>query len=1580
MNLSSKLLRICTGVQAAAIIAISMPVSTSYAAAPDPNWHVVKTQYKTDDYVIAGYEAKDFGISANGRTDVTEKIQTALDELYKIGGGTLFLPAGRYVVKGTLKIPQGVILAGDWQSPDENNGKAAGTILMAYSGRGENDINDNYDSETENMPFITLEPNASIKGINIWYPEQAPDNIVPYPTTIRMYDPKTWGADSTRISNVTFVNSYNAIRQGPYSSGCPNIENVYISPLHTAVDIDGLADVGRFTNIHISPDYWINSELDNAKECENSLRTYTKENATGIKLGRIDWSYLSFSEIEGCKHGMEFTLSHSVLSYKDGDLNGTMNAWSYPNGQIYNADISGCEVGLFSEGTSGAGMLVAEMNIYDCDTGIEAVNGIESGNGNLEIANSVISGSNYAINYNALSRMCIGNSKIDGNIDIQSSNVSIAGAEFKNCPSITLKNNTDTVLDKNGNLIIKTGQLIISSSDNLPAIDNQNSSQVIHNTSQYMPPNVSSITEEPNLVTKPYKPDIFVVTNAPYNAPHNEVDFQKFNSPCEQDASAAIQQALDDAEANGGGIVFCPPGRYTLKSPLSVAAGVELRGAIDHTRLPIKLGTIFDTVVPENEFLNTSFTELNTKTVDGIDNVLSGNSIFGEVPSPIVNEDGTAARSVTVTPYGLRLYSAAAAEQAHAFDHSTQLECGKSDSKYIIEAVVSPKSIKENGEFFITLSRHDAGTNKNADAFRIANFKANGNILELLGGVKTEFLNDEMYSFRWELDLTDINNKTITTTVIATKGNQKGEIFKSAAKFPDAYQGNVDNVGHILLQASKVSGESSGESEVYIHGASVQRDNELNEPAWVMLRGGSGINGITFNCTGQKYLPSPNPSPYMIRGQGNNIYVKNIALRNVYDGIDFKTYSCNNHYINGVAGIAWHSEIDIANSDNGVIANTQFNWGSLLYGSQNKLGCWEDSPINSYTDANGSNIDPRSSVNEPYMEKYMSMNLDCVTVDNCKNILLYNNFSIFGSSSLTLKGDTKGLCIGQGADGSRFGLRVADNANVDFVNTQIVSFYYTDSSHITADEGYGGRCDFLNTSAWSTPSANIRSNGGEIYMYNSTFNGVSRTAFADLSNDAYVFLQTGWINNANANTVQPVIGENNISFRDLFFNRNYNSLPETTKQPSDKPNSEPRAPLNPRPGTYYPLNSKPTYIAELNETTEFNRIQLVWEEEQSDDVRVNVNGIILEGTVNGKTLNLLNGAAEASEKNSNSEVFNLYNLTADHIEITAENKPIVKLYKDENLQYKITATGSELLSSPEYMFDGNKASDSNFSMFWHVDPKATPSSSFVSASFDKEYSISQLALYAWGPNGWYPKGFDISTHSFTAQSPAEIGYPRSLPYVLSSTLDITADEFTITFPEGGYSDINNPDTKEDGSVQYKYGFRLFELELYGSVDSVWSGDVSVIPSEKPVTIPEVTNTPEPTNTPESTSIPEPTNTPDIPHTTDTPAPDKDFLALTATESDSGLTFTATAMLAQPFSNPYTAILALYDNSGVLISVRMHSVKESPEENTLIFENITVPNIEYYKVALFRWNDIDGEFGMMPVAEPIFSVYTSTKTQ
>ena len=1617
----SKIKKAFACIQAFAMLTAFSPMPIVSAAA-EPHWHIAQTTYNTNDYIVAGYEAKDFGIIANGKTDVTAKIQKALDALYNIGGGTLFLPSGKYVIKGTLKIPQGVTLAGDWQSPDKSDGRALGTVLMAYSGKGYTDINNNYDNSPDNIPFITLEPNAHITNLNIWYPEQSAENPVPYPTTIRMYDPKTWGAENARISNITFVNSYNAIRQGPYSSGCPNIDNVYITPIGTAVDMDGLTDVGRFTNIHISPNYWINAELDNIKEYESSLREYIKENAVGIKLGRIDWSYLSFADVEGCNHGIEFVLSHSVLSYENNNLDGNITSWSYPNGQAYKLNISDCNVGLFSEGCSGAGMLVAEANITDCSTAIETVNGVES-NGNLEISNSVISGSEYSIKHNGLTRMCIGNSKLNGNIDVQNSQISIAGAEYENS-TVTLRDNSDTIYNKNGNVITKSGQVILSG-NNLPTVYNQNNTAITYNNDTYIPPNVSSITEPPVLETKPYKSDIFVVTDSKYNAPHNDVAFQSYNEPCEQDASEAIQKALDDAEKNGGGIVFCPPGRYTLKSQLKVADGVELRGAVDHSRLPLKNGTIFDTPVSENEFLNTSFTDLNTKTINGVENCLSGNTIFSEVPNPTTDENGEIGRSITVTPYGLRLFSAANAEQAHAFDHSTQFKCGESDSKYVIEAIVSPKSIKSSGEFFITLSRNQQSTTANGtvkntakDGFRIANFKAENNILELPNGVTLPFSNSEMYLFRWELDLTDINNKTIKTTVIGTKNEQNGKIYTSEAQFPNAYQGNTDNVGHILLQASKVSEDKNptGDSEILIHGISVRQNKETDEPAWVLLESGSGINGITFNCINQQFLPSPNPSPYMIQGQGDNIYVKNIALRNVYNGIDFKSYKCDNYYIDGIAGIAWNKEIEIANSDNGVLQNTQFNWSTLLYGAQTKLGCWENSPPNSYTDSSGNTIDTRGEICEPFIRKSLAANLDCITVDNCKNTLLFNNFSIFGSNSLTLKGNTQGLCIGQGADGSRYGIRLGGNADVDFINTQIVSFYYTDSSHITTDEDYISRCDFLNLSAWSTPSANIRSYGGKIHVYNATFNGVSKDSFADLNNNAYAYIQSGWINNAN-NSLPLLNGDGNISFDDVFWNRAYTFLP-TADKPDVLPTPAPRAPLSPRPGTFEPLKPAAVYSINFGKEVEFNRVQLIWDNDQYDDITINAGETVLQGTVNGKVLNILNGAVSTSADNTQEE-YDLHTIKTDNIQIKATKKPAIKLYKDENLQKYITSSESTLPDG-ERLFDGithnpNDSGLSNNYYVSHLYPFTPDTTVFESQTaditLDDSYNLSKIILYTWGSNGWYPKSYTISSdtdsYSYDSPSPQGTNYPNFSPYVLDTSLNLLGDQFTIAFSEGGYSDINNPDTKTDGTPQYKFGFRIYEIELYGSKDAVWSSDTDSVYYKVNV---NKTNIPDGTNVSVTYDGNEISQSALVAENTaiTISAPNTDGYTLSVTvnnetlpQNDNGVytytvkddttvsieyteiiddsekliisessdndCITVSAENLKETDSTYNGILAIYDKSKLLVYTAIQK-DCSPSTDKITFDNINIPDGEY-TVILYRWkcNDI---FNMTPLQVPL----------
>ena len=57
-----------------------------------------------------------FGAKADGKTDDTAAIQKALDATSKLGG-VVRLPAGKFLVAGSLEVPVGVALAGSNQAP-----------------------------------------------------------------------------------------------------------------------------------------------------------------------------------------------------------------------------------------------------------------------------------------------------------------------------------------------------------------------------------------------------------------------------------------------------------------------------------------------------------------------------------------------------------------------------------------------------------------------------------------------------------------------------------------------------------------------------------------------------------------------------------------------------------------------------------------------------------------------------------------------------------------------------------------------------------------------------------------------------------------------------------------------------------------------------------------------------------------------------------------------------------------------------------------------------------------------------------------------------------------------------------------------------------------------------------------------------------------------------------------------------------------------------------------------------------------------------------------------------------------------
>lgn len=302
-----------------------------------PNWHVAATLYPTDDIIVAPFSAADFGIVADGTTDVTDAIQDALIAIDGLGGGVLFLPAGNYRVGGNLRIPARVILRGDWQKP-EIGSPLVGTILQAYAGRG----NENA------APFIELGGSSGIKGITIWYPEQLPGDIQPYPPTVH-------GGGNT-LENVTFVNSYigfTTYRKG--TTARPFVRNVYGTSLKTGIEYDCLADIGRIETVHFSPDYWAGSGLPNAPVA-GEHESWIYNNGIGVIVRRIDWSYSCYVTIEGYNIGLA-----SRPSRYDGKT---------ANGQSYQFTLNGCKTGVYIENSAYAGYQFTRFDIRQAETGV----------------------------------------------------------------------------------------------------------------------------------------------------------------------------------------------------------------------------------------------------------------------------------------------------------------------------------------------------------------------------------------------------------------------------------------------------------------------------------------------------------------------------------------------------------------------------------------------------------------------------------------------------------------------------------------------------------------------------------------------------------------------------------------------------------------------------------------------------------------------------------------------------------------------------------------------------------------------------------------------------------------------------------------------------------------------------------------------------------------------------------------------------------------------------------------------------------------------------------------------------------
>ena len=514
-----------------------------------PTWEIAPTRYATDDTVVMGYNLGDY-MEPNTDEDATTTIQSLMEGLNRAGGGTLFIPEGEYVVSGNLIVPYGVTICGDWRAPTDENPEVVGTILKAYAGR----------EDPNGTAFITMLPNSMVRDLSIWYPEQNPENVVSYPASIQMYKKGNWGADYTHVRNVTFVNSYTAVVQGPDGSGCPNVHNVYGTPLGMGLQLDGIYDVGRFDYINFAPKYWEQSGLPGSPRTDAAKDALMGQlsAAVAVNIQRVDWSYFAYMDISGYGVGVYFT--NSVASPN-----------SYSNGQVYGSTIRDCGVGILFEGVSAAGELFANILIDNCSVGIMDNYNPDVDMGNMNFSHITIHATDVAVQHDGINRMQLANCTITGGQIINTRGpLSITNCTFETeGPHISLVSGSVGTIVRG-----------CSAKDGALEIDNAAMCPLDRNDEKVEVDEVDFLTAEQaaDKVTKPARNELYVA----------DVD-----ATGATDVSKTLQAILDKVGKEGGGIVFLPAGHYRLEDSVTVPTGVELKGAVDIGRIPYNIGTIF---------------------------------------------------------------------------------------------------------------------------------------------------------------------------------------------------------------------------------------------------------------------------------------------------------------------------------------------------------------------------------------------------------------------------------------------------------------------------------------------------------------------------------------------------------------------------------------------------------------------------------------------------------------------------------------------------------------------------------------------------------------------------------------------------------------------------------------------------------------------------------------------------------------------------------------------------------------------------------------------------------------------------
>lgn len=262
---------------------------------------IIDTVYPTEDVVIADIIATNapYNADMSGECDSTAAIQKAIDDCAAAGGGTVWLPMGKYRVTGNIYIRKFVTLRGEYCDPDVDT--EYGTVIIA-------DV-DSSDAMTPGL--FTVGGSAGAVGLTVWYPEQSLDNVKPYPYTFYIVGNEDYMLHT--IKDCTLINSYRGIGA---SSKCENgvyqchemltIENVKGTCLYEGLNSHNSADVDTVKTLYFLNKYWLEAGEEYNAPDEKQLDEYTSANTCALALGDLEWPQFADIKISDVHYGIHF--------------------------------------------------------------------------------------------------------------------------------------------------------------------------------------------------------------------------------------------------------------------------------------------------------------------------------------------------------------------------------------------------------------------------------------------------------------------------------------------------------------------------------------------------------------------------------------------------------------------------------------------------------------------------------------------------------------------------------------------------------------------------------------------------------------------------------------------------------------------------------------------------------------------------------------------------------------------------------------------------------------------------------------------------------------------------------------------------------------------------------------------------------------------------------------------------------------------------------------------------------------------------------------------------------------------------